>query len=119
MEDARLWEFEQQLWTGDADLYRERVDRHCVMVVPAKPFLLSGSEAIEAVSNTPRWTEVEFSDQKVARPEEGLITIAYRAVAQRGDQTYEAYCTSTIRREAHDDWKVVQHSQMVPLALGT
>lgn len=118
MEDARLWEFEKRLWTGDAGHYRATIDKDCVMVIPAKPFLLSGDQAIAAVSDTPRWTEVEFSEQKVARPEEGLIAIAYHAHARRDEEHYEAFCTSTLRREGHDDWKVIQHSQMVPLAMG-
>ena len=118
MEDARIWSFEESLWTGDADVYRELVDDECVMVLPAKPFVFKAEAAIEAVASTPRWSEVTFSDQQVMRPQEGLITIAYKADATRGDEEYVAYCTTTMRRLEHDVWRVVQHQQTLPPVAG-
>lgn len=114
MEDQRLWAFEESLWVGDADHYRELIDDQCVMVLPEQPFVLTGSEAIEAVADTPRWTQVSFSEQQVMRPQEGLIAIAYKAEATRDDKAYTAYCTTTMRRLEHDVWRVVQHQQTVP-----
>jgi hypothetical protein len=117
MDDPRIWDFEKSLWTGGADRYRELVDDQCVMVLPTSPWVFSGAEAIEAVSDTPRWSEVTFSEQRVIRPEEGLIVIAYHARASRdGGEAYEAYCTSTLRRLAHEQWRVVSHQQTPPLA---
>ena len=118
MDDARVWEFEESLWTADADHYRNAIDDQCVMVVPTDPFVLGGSAAIQAVINTPRWTEVEITDRLVSRPEEGLIVVAYKvSAAKDGDGRYTAYCTSTYRRLGHDDWRVVQHQQTPPAAL--
>lgn len=116
MDDERVWAFEESLWTGDAAHYRESIDEACLMVLPAPPFVFTGEEAIEAVADTPRWSKVALSDRQVARPEEGLIVVAYKASASRdvGDG-YEAHCTSTYRRLGHEDWRVVQHSQLPPL----
>lgn len=114
MEDDRIWDFEKSLWTGGPERYRELVDDECLMVLPAPPFIMSGAQAIEAVSDTPRWQEVEFSNSQIARPQEGLIVIAYDARASRGDETYHAYCTSTLRRLSHEEWRVVQHQQTLP-----
>lgn len=112
MDDNRVWEFEESLWTGDADHYRESIDPDCLMVVPQPPFVLEGDDAVKVVSATPRWSSAEFSDRHVSRPEEGLIVAAYSVTAERdGQPRYEAHCTSTYRRLAHDDWKVVQHQQ--------
>ena len=83
------------------------------MALPAKPFVFTGEQAIEAVSNTPRWGEARFSETQVARPQEGLIVIAYRVDASREDENYQAYCTSTYRRLSHEEWRVVQHSQVL------
>jgi Domain of unknown function (DUF4440) len=118
MEDARIWEFEESLWTGSADTYHELIDDECIMVLPSRPHVMTGQQAIEAVSNTPRWKEVTFSEQSVARPEEGLIVIAYHADASKEDgESYKAYCSSTLRRMSHDEWRVVQHSQNIaPIA---
>ncbi len=119
MKDSRIWEFEQRLWTGDADTYHSLVDEECVMVLPAAPFVMTGEQAKDAVSDTPRWSAVEFSQQQVMRPQEGLIVIAYHAVAQKdGGERYEAYCSSTLRRLSHEEWRVVQHQQTPPLLSG-
>ncbi len=112
MEDDRVWAFEESLWTGDADRYRELVDTECLMVVPERPFILQGEEAISAVSSTPRWSEVEIAQGRILRPQEGLIVIAYQVVARReGGSDYSAHCTSTYRRLAHGTWRVIQHQQ--------
>ena len=117
MEDQRIWEFERGLWVGDADHYRELIDDECVMVLPEKPFVFSGAQAIEAVAHTPRWSDVTFDQQQVVRPEEGLIVIAYHASASRENATpYTAHCTSTLRRLEHEVWRVVQHQQTPVLA---
>ena len=116
MDDARVWHFEESLWTGDAEHYRALIDEECLMVLPTPPFVLGGDEAVAAVSDTPRWTEVAFADQRIARPEEGLIVVAYRIDARRDDDHYVAHCTSTYRRRGHEDWQVVQHQQTPPLA---
>ena len=112
MEDRRVWEFEESLWTADADHYREAVDDDCLMVVPAAPHVVAGREAIEAVINTPRWSEVRFEQQHVSRPQEGLIVIGYKVEASRGDKSFRAACTSVYRRIEHEDWTVVQHAEL-------
>ena len=112
MDDQRIWEFEASLWKADPEHYRESVDDHCLMVIPTPPFVLQGAEAIRAVSHTPHWSDVQFSKKHVARPEDGLIVIAYAVTASKaGEAPYQANCTSTYRRLAHDNWRVVQHQQ--------
>jgi hypothetical protein len=114
MEDSRIWEFEKSLWTGDAEHYRELIDDNCVMVLPAEPFAMSGAQAIETVAATPRWSDVDFSQMSVVRPEQGLIVIAYHAEASNeSGESYKAWCPTTMRRLAHDEWRVVQHSQTI------
>lgn len=111
MDDDRVWNFEKSLWTADAEHYRASIDEQCLMVLPAPPYVVGGGQAVDAVAATPRWTEVAFEAQRVTRPEEGLIVVAYRVKASRGDEHYDAHCTSTYRRRGHEDWQVVQHQQ--------
>lgn len=114
MEDARIWEFEESLWTGSADHYAELIDDACVMILPAEPHIQTGDAAIKAVSDTPRWSDVTLSERTVERPEEGLIVIGYHAEASKGEgKAYKAWCSSTLRRLSHDEWRVVQHSQSI------
>ncbi|MDJ0386825.1 DUF4440 domain-containing protein [Roseomonas sp. E05] len=116
MDDERVWSFEESLWTGGAEHYRALIDDECLMVLPAPPFVMTGQQAIEAVAETPRWSRVALSKRQVMRPQEGLIVVAYHAQAEReGTQPYEAHCTSTYRRLAHEEWRVVQHQQTPPL----
>lgn len=84
MNEDRIWEFETELWTGSAEAYDRKVADDCVMALPTDPWLLDGAAARKAVKETPRWDTVEFSDTHVAKPEHGLIVIAYRAKASRG-----------------------------------
>lgn len=112
MEDNRVWEFEKGLWVGDAQHYRDMIDEACLMVVPTEPYVLGGEDAVQAVSDTPRWSDVQITDSRIARPQQGLIVIAYTAHASRpeGDD-YVAHCTSTYRQLGHEEWRVVQHQQ--------
>jgi hypothetical protein len=117
MEDDRVWSFERSLWDADPQHYAEAIDNEQIlMVLPQPPYIYEGEAAVKAVQQTPRWSEVELDQQHVTRPQEGLIVVAYRVHASKGDETYEAHCTSTYRRLGHDDWKVIQHQQTPPLA---
>jgi hypothetical protein len=116
MDDDRVWDFEKSLWTGDAEHYRTLIDDACLMVVPAEPYVLSGQDAVKAVADTTRWSEVAFSGGRISRPDEGWIVVAYTAHASRpGRDGYVAHCTSTYRRLEHDEWRMVQHQQTPPL----
>lgn len=117
MNDTRVWEFEEGLWTGTAEHYRESIDSDCLMVLPEPPFVMAGQQAVAAVSDTPRWARVALSYRQIMRPQDGLIVVAYKAEAYRdGGKAYEAYCTSTYRRLEHEVWRVVQHQQTLPPA---
>lgn len=116
MPDHAIGTLEESLWTGDAARYRELVDGRCVMVLPSAPFIRSGTEAIDAVSETPRWSGVTFSKQRSAQASDDLVVIAYHARGERGGASgYEAYCTSTWHRFPGQEWRVVQHQQLPPI----
>lgn len=111
MDDKRIIEFERDLWVGEADVYRRCVSPDCLMVVPAQPFLLRGDEANSSVEKTPRWDSVDFVDFEIERSQEGLIVVGYGVHASRGDERFDAYCTSTYQRVGDHDWRVIQHQQ--------
>jgi hypothetical protein len=118
MDDSRVWSFEESLWTGDSADYHDKIDSEALLVVPAPPFILHGEDAADAMAATPRWSSATFSEQRITRPQEGLIVVAYHIAASRdGGSDYEAHCTSTYRRLAHEDWRVVQHQQTPKLAV--
>ncbi|WP_108502538.1 DUF4440 domain-containing protein [Paracoccus indicus] len=112
MDDDRVWSFEESLWQASEERYHENVDAECVMALSHAPYLFQGQAATDAVSGTPEWDEVSFSNRKISRPEEGLIVVGYEVKAQKADVCYNAACTSVYRRKAHEDWTVVQHAQV-------
>ena len=112
MDDDRVWNFEESLWRASDERYHERVDPECIMALSHRPHLFRGEAAVEAVSGTPEWDEVTFSDTAISRPEEGMIVVGYRVTAAKGDTRFQAACTSVYRRRAHDDWTVIQHAQV-------
>jgi hypothetical protein len=112
VDDQRVWALERDLWIGSSELYADAIDDECLMVLARPPFILNGGEAIEAVKATPRWSEVEFSEQRISRPQEGLLVAAYSVRASRQDgESFQAHCTTTYLRLAHEEWRVVQHQQ--------
>ncbi len=117
MTDDELWSYEESLWIGDADHYRESIHPECVMVLPEEPFAMSGREAIEAVADTPRWTSAELSRRSLSRLADDLVAISYRAHARREDEGYTAWCSSTYWK-GDRGWRVIQHSQTVPPVAG-
>ncbi|WP_134726314.1 DUF4440 domain-containing protein [Paracoccus luteus] len=114
MDDERVWRFEESLWRASDERYHQRVDADCIMSLSRAPHVFAGRAAVDAVSQTPEWDEVSFSDRAVRRPEEGLIVIGYRVATTKGEARFAAACTSVYRRRGHDDWTVVQHAQ-IPL----
>lgn len=117
MNDDEVWDYEQSLWTADEAHYRESIDPACLMVVPAPPYVVDGEAAVAAVSKTPRWTKADFSEQRIARPADGVVVIAYRVMAEKpGAEAYDARCTSTYRQGEAGKWTVVQHQQAPVMA---
>jgi hypothetical protein len=112
MDDHRVWNFEESLWRASDERYHERVDPECIMALSFAPHLFAGSDAVKAVSGTPEWDEVSFSDRSISRPEEGLIVVGYRVDAEKAGSRFSAACTSVYRRKGHEDWTVVQHAQL-------
>jgi hypothetical protein len=114
-----IWKLEESLWTGGEERYRALVGEECLMVVPTPPFLLAGGAAIEAVSDTPRWSNADLSERKSSQPGEDCIVIAYHVRAEGdGGKSYEANCTSTYHRTDEQRWHVVQHQQTPRATVG-
>ena len=111
MNDTQVWDFEKELWVGGREAYDRQVSKQVLMALPAKPFLYDQQAAIAAVKDTPVWEEAEFVERHVERPGEGLISLAYRVHAKRGEQNYKALCTSVIQHVDGDEWRVIQHQQ--------
>ncbi|WJH38626.1 DUF4440 domain-containing protein (plasmid) [Aliirhizobium terrae] len=115
MEDSRVWDFEESVWLSGPSNFDKVIDDEALFVVPAAPYVVVGSKAKAEMSKLNRWAKVSFSERQVYRPQEGLIVVAYRVSASMEDgKATGAYCTSTIRRVAHEEWRIIQHQQTTP-----
>ena len=111
MSDDAIWSLEERFWTGGEDHYGSALHPACVMAFPAPAGLLSGPAITRSLAQAPRWSSVAMSERHLARPGSELVVLGYRARAIRaGAEAYEAYCTSSYRRD-EDGWRLVQHQQ--------
>jgi hypothetical protein len=111
MQEPTIWKLEQDLWTGGAARFSAELDDGCLVALPPPVGILAGRPAIvESIAGAPRWTSVAMTEREMARPDDGLVVLAYRAEAHRGDDVYRAYCSSSYHRGARG-WRLVQHQQ--------
>lgn len=111
MTDDDAWRMEERFWTGGTGQYREALDPRCVMAFPAPAGIIAGADIVRSLANAPRWSSVDMADKHLERLGADLMVLAYKAHGRReGAAAYEAYCTSTYRRDA-DRWRLVQHQQ--------
>ena len=111
MDEKQAWKREERLWLEGPAAYAALVSDHCLMAFPEPVGILKGAAIIESVRGAPRWTSVRMTRRSVGSPDDGVVVLAYLAVAERGESDpYVAYCTSTWRPEL-DQWRLIQHQQ--------
>ena len=105
-----LWQLEEAFWTGGEEAYAASLDPACLMTFPGIG-TLDAQAALEGLKGSPRWSEVVLEGQRLARPAEDIVTLAYRARAvRRGAAPHIAWCSSSYRRE-DGRWLLFQHQQ--------
>lgn len=111
MDEQQVWTLEERLWLEGEPAYGELVSGECLMAFPAPVGILKGVEITESLRGAPRWSSVRMNQRAVARPDNGVMVLAYLALAEReGAGPYVAYCTSTWRAR-EDRWRLIQHQQ--------
>ena len=111
MDDATAWVLEERFWLDDDAQVLAAVDPECIMAFPAPTGLLAGPSIAWSLAGAVRWSSVQMTERRVARPGPGVLVLGYRARGERkGARPYEAFCTSTYRATEHG-WMLVQHQQ--------
>ncbi|WP_109468162.1 nuclear transport factor 2 family protein [Albibacillus kandeliae] len=104
-----IWTAEEQLWTGTADMMKDRIAPTCLMAFPGEGLLQSAAIAA-AIEDSVRWENVLMKGRFKAETD-GTIVLGYTATGYRdGRPPYHALCTSTWRQTAHG-WQMIQHQQ--------
>ena len=110
--DEAVWHSEERLWTVGGPAYPELVHPEALLSMP-RTGIMSGAEAIRAMTGNPGWSSVVMTDRMLSRIGKTVIVIAYRASGTRpDDSSYSAHCASTYHA-AGDSWQLIQHSQTV------
>lgn len=107
-----IWQLERGLWFGGFDVYERNLTREALMVFPAPAAVLDRSAAIAAIREAPRWSRVEFSQQRGDMPIGDVTVLTYAVAADRGTAVprYAARCASTDVR-IRNAWMLVLHQQ--------
>lgn len=107
---SELWDIERRLWLEGSEAYDQLMTPDCVMAF-GPTGILQGQEILESLRQSPRWSDVQMSDQLEARPADDIAILAYRAAALRdGAQPYVAFASSTyVCIDGY--WWIAQHQQ--------
>ena len=108
MSDEQVWPLEEAFWLGGRETYTQTLAPECLMAFSIG--LLGREDILRSIEGAPRWESVSMTERRVDRPDPGTVVLAYRATAERGAETYAAFCTSTYRRVG-EAWKLIQHQQ--------
>lgn len=108
--EAEIWEMEQNFWLADAAYFTQKLAEGCIMVFPQPAEILVGAAIVQWLKGAPRWDTVDMTDRKWTHDEVGAVTIAYKAKADRQGKPYSALCSSTYVGQ-NGNWKLMQHQQ--------
>lgn len=109
---ARLLHEEHAGWRAvcegrGGEYYYRAMTRDAVFIVPGR--VIDRETVVESFEGAPPWDGYEIKDARVIRLPEGGV-LAYRAIATRGSQTYDAWMSTTyLRRDG--GWAVAAHQQ--------
>lgn len=111
MDTQQLLDLEERFWKGDADFYQENVIDQARMAFADPVGVLTKDAAVSSISESSRWTSVDFEDVHGVALRDGVALLTYRAVARRGphDSAYSARASSVYVDEG--GWKLAFHQQ--------
>lgn len=89
-----LTEHERRLWIETGEAYRELAHEDAVMIMPIENGIMARGTAIERLSETPYWDEVEFKGVSYTEVVEDVIHMSYEAKAKNPDREFRALCSS-------------------------
>jgi hypothetical protein len=106
-----LLSIEHELWTGDAEAYRQNLDRDCLIAFTEMAGVSKRDEVAGTVEGTPRWRDIDIEVEGVLQPTDDVALLTYRARAVRGEnERYGALISSGyVRRDGA--WKMMFHQQ--------
>jgi hypothetical protein len=113
MTEADVWRIERALWLEGAAVYEQRLAPEAIMVMPGAAGVLTRAATIEAIQQSPRWTDVAFESMRLLRPAANVLLLIYEATAERdgGKSAYRARCSSMYLDPGDGQWKLALHQQ--------
>ncbi|RYF63517.1 MAG: nuclear transport factor 2 family protein [Comamonadaceae bacterium] len=110
MHDSELWAIEEQLWTAGEDVYRQRLDKGALMVLPSYG-VLDHDAVLALVKQRPCSRRVVLDDRISFLPAGDVGVLAYNVFAVKRDGSHQrGRCKSTYVRIA-GQWFLAMHQQ--------
>jgi hypothetical protein len=111
VDEATIWQAEQEFWLGDIEHFRSRMAPHCLMVFPPPMGILTAEVILDSLRHAPRWETVEMTDRHIGLIGESMLVVAYRAESRRRESpVHRALCSSSYVRLGRD-WRLAHHQQ--------
>jgi hypothetical protein len=112
LSDAAVWDLEARFWSGDDAFYDAWLAAGALMVFPDPTGILDRAAIVASIRGGPRWTQVHMTERRVARPNAGVVLVAYRFEARMddGDDAYRGWASSSYARSA-GAWSLAFHQQ--------
>jgi len=92
-----------------APFYADVLAREVLMLLPGGMVIDDRDQVIDSMAGAP-WSAYELADEQVLDLGPDTAVVAYRGLARRGDEDYEALFNSTYVRE-DGEWKLALHQQ--------
>ena len=109
MTEADFWKMEEAYWTGGAEYARSVTRDDAVFVFPYPAGIQSAEASMKGLEGGSRWRSVTFDNHSFTR-QGPVVVLAYKAKAERGEDTYSALCASTYVDDG-DGWRLMSHQQ--------
>ena len=105
---------EREAWrvlsTDGAAAFYDRVLADDVLMLLPGGLVIDDRQAVVDSMSGPPWDRFELAEERVLELNDQTAVVAYRAIAHRSDQDYEAWFNSTYVR-SDGEWKLALHQQ--------
>lgn len=106
---ADLYAIEEELASGDGDVYDRHLAADALVVVPGA--VLDREGTVAAMDASPGWDEFSLDERGVSELADDAALLTYRFHGRRGEDIYEAILASAYRRDPDGGWKLAHHQQ--------
>jgi hypothetical protein len=106
-----LMAIEKQFWTGDADFYRQNLDKSCLLAFTEMSGAYGREDVAKTIKKGNRWRDLDLSIKGIVEPTDSTAILTYeaKAIRESGEPYKALVSTGYVKRD--DGWKMTFHAQ--------